>query len=386
MIPVLRVMKHCRTWPLVILIALLAWSTMAAQEQRRITSIEWGRTAAGDKVDLYTLRGRGGLVVRISNFGGVIVAIDVPNRQGSTTDVMLGYDDLASYERGGVFGAVIGRYANRIGSNGTFPLGGRVVQLNGVNPDQKIVLHSGSAGFQKRVWRAEPHEGSEPALVLTLLSPEGDGGFPATLTTTLTYTVTSDNALRLDYRAVSDGPTVANLTNHAYFALQGEGRGDILNQRLQLFADRYTPTTPDNLPTGEIVRVANTPLDFRKPVRLGDALGSAFEPIALRRGLDLNWVINGRAGSLRRAARITDPQTGIAMDVSTTQPGVQVYTNNVMRATTGKGGRQYGNHSAICFETQHYPDSPNRPEFPSTLVTPASPLHEVTVYRFSNAG
>ena len=375
-------MKHCRIGGLVTIVALVAWQTMSAQEPGRITRAEWGTTAAGEKIDMYTLRGRGGLVARITNFGGVIVALDVPNRQSSLTDVMLGFDDLASYERGGVYGAVIGRYANRIGSNGTFPLDGRVVQLVRA-PDQKIVLHSGAAGFQKRVWRAEPREGPEPALTLTLVSGDGDGGFPGTLTTSLTYTVTSDNSLRLEYRATSDRPTVANLTNHAYFALQGEGRGDILNQRLQLFADRYTPTTPDNLPTGEIAIVSNTPLDFRKPVRLGDVLDSSFEAIALRRGLDLNWVVNGRVGSLRRAARITEAATGIAMDVSTTQPGLQVYTNNVMRATTGKGGRQYGNHSAICFETQHYPDSPNRPEFPSTLVTPSAPLHEVTVYRFS---
>jgi len=373
----------CRVAIVALIIGLPAWHSLAAQEQRRISGVEWGRTAAGEIVDLYTLRGRGGLTVRISNFGGVITAIDVPNRQGSTTDVMLGYDDFASYERGGVFGAVIGRYANRIGSNGTFPLDGRLVQLARANPDQKIVLHSGAAGFQKRVWRAEAHDGPEPSVTLTLISADGDGGFPATLTTTLTYTVTSDNALRLDYRAVSDAPTVVNLTNHAYFALQGEGRGDIRTQRLQLFADRYTPATADNLPTGEIATVANTPLDFRTPVRLGDVLDSPFEQIALRRGLDLNWVINGPAGVLRPAARISDPDTGIALDVSTTQPGIQIYTNNVMRTTTGKGGRLYGTHSAICFETQHYPDSPNRPEFPSTVVTPESPLHEVTVYRFS---
>ena len=376
-------MKHGKTGALAVVVGLLAWPTISAQEPHRIASVDWGTTAAGEKVDLYTLRGRGGLVARISTFGGTIVALDVPNRSGSTSDVMLGFDDLASYERGGVYGAVIGRYANRIGSNGTFPLEGRLVQLVRANPDQKVVLHSGAAGFQKRVWRAEPHDGDEPALTLTLVSGDGDGGFPGTLTTTLTYTVTSNNSLRLDYRAVSDRPTVANLTNHAYFALQGEGRGDILSQSLQIFADRYTPATADNLPTGEIASVANTLLDFRKPVRLGEVLESSFEPIALRRGLDLNWVINGRAGVLRRAARIADPGTGIAMDVSTTQPGVQVYTNNVMRPTIGKGGRQYGNHSAICFETQHYPDSPNRPEFPSTLVTPSAPLHEITVYRFS---
>ncbi len=366
-----------------LVVVAVACALVSAQRRSTVSRIDWGMTASGEQVGLYTLTGRSGIVARISNFGAVIVGLDVPNRAGSKTDVMLGFDDLASYERGGVYGAVIGRYANRIGSNGTFPLDGRIVQLDRATPGQQIILHSGASGFQKRVWRAEPHEGDEPSLTLTLVSPDGDGGFPGTLSTTVTYTVTRDNALRLEYRATTDRPTVANLTNHAYFALQGEGRGDISEQRLEVLADRYTPARPDNLPTGELASVASTPLDFRTPVRLGDVLDSSFEQIALRRGLDLNWVINGRAGTLRRAARLSEPRTGIAMEVSTTQPGVQLYTNNVMRETIGKGGRQYGNHSAICFETQHYPDSPNRPEFPSTVVTPSAPLHEVTVYRFS---
>ena len=354
----------------------------SAQDRGSVRRDDWGTTAGGDKVAIYTLTGRGGLIARISDFGGVIVALEVPGRQGIRTDVMLGYDDFASYERGGVYGALIGRFANRIGNNGTFPLDGRVIQLDRATPDQKVVLHSGAAGFQKRLWHAEPHDSPDPSLTLTLVSPDGDGGFPGTLTTTVTYTVTAQNALRLEYRAVSDRITVANLTNHAYFALQGEGHGDIRNQRLEVFADRYTPAAPDNLPTGELAPVANTPLDFRKPVSLSAVLDSPFEPIALRRGLDLNWVITGRAGRLRPAARLTDPDTGIAMEVSTTQPDMQIYTNNVMRATTGKGGRQYGMHSAICFETQHYPDSPNHPRFPSTVVTPSAPLHEITVYAF----
>jgi aldose 1-epimerase len=369
----------------VVVALLLLCAPVAAQGKGRIRLLEWGTTAGGDRVELYTLTGAGGLVARIATFGARIVGLDVPNRNGSTTDVMLGFDDLASYERGGVYGAVIGRFANRIGSNGTFPLDGRTVQLQRANPDQKIVLHSGASGFQNRVWRAEPHDGREPSVTMTLVSADGDGGFPGVLTTTVTYTVTRDNALRLEYRAVADRPTVANLTNHAYFALHGEGRGDIANQRLEVFADRYTPASPDNLPTGTIAPVAGTPLDFRMPVRLGDILDSPFEQIALRRGLDINMVVNGRPGSLRRAARLSDVDTGIVMEVSTTQPGIQLYTTNVARPTTGKGSHSYGNHAAICFETQHYPDSPNRPEFPSTIIRPSRPLHEVTVYKFSIA-
>ncbi len=365
--------------------ALLLCACLSAQAEAGITRVEWGTTAKGEKVEIYTLTGAGGLEARISNFGGVIVTLNVPNRNGSKTDVMLGYDDLASYEKGGVYGAVIGRYANRIGSNGTFPLDGKTIQLERANPDQQIVIHGGTAGFQRKVWHAEMHDGAEPSLTLTVVSPDGDGGFPGALATTLVYTVTRDNALTLDYRATSDRPTVVNLTNHAYFALQGEGNGDVSDQRMQVFADSYTPSSPDNLPTGAIALVAGTPLDFRKPVRLGDILDSPFEQIALRRGLDINMIVNGTPGVLRPAARISDPTTGIVMEVSTTQPGIQLYSDNVTRVAPGKGGKPYGNRYSMSFETQHYPDSPNRPEFPSTVVTPSTPLHEVTVYKFSTA-
>ena len=245
------------------------------------------------------------------------------------------------------------------------------------------MIHGGTAGFQKKVWQAQMHDGVEPSLTLTVVSPDGDGGFPGTLTTTLIYTVTADNALTLDYRATSDAPTVANLTNHAYFALQGEGDGDISNQQLQLFADRYTPGGIDNLPTGEMAPVVGTPLNFTTPVRLGDVLDSPFEQIAWRRGLDVNMIVNGTPGTIRPAARLSDRTTGIVMAVSTTQPGMQVYTDNIARPVAGKGGKLYGNHFAVSFETQHYPDSPNRPEFPSTVVSPSTPLHEVTIFTFS---
>ena len=363
--------------------ALLLCTCLFAQARAGITRADWGTTAKGEKVEIYTVTGTGGLEARISNFGGVIVTLNVPNRNGSKTDVMLGYDDLASYEKGGVYGAAIGRYANRIGSNGTFPLDGKTIQLERGNPDQKIVIHGGTAGFQKKVWHAEMHDGTEPSLTLTVVSPHGDGGFPGALTTTLVYTVTRDNALTLDYRAVSDRPTVVNLTNHAYFALQGEGNGDVSDQRMQVFADRYTPSSPDNLPTGDIALAAGTPLDFRKRVRLGDILDSRFEQVALRRGLDINMIVNGTPGVLRPAARISDPKTGIVMEVFTTEPGMQLYSDNVTGTVPGKGGKPYGNHYSMSFETQHYPDSPNRPEFPSTVVTPSTPLHEVTGYKFS---
>jgi aldose 1-epimerase len=367
-----------------ILLALILVVLAAPTRAANITKIDWGMTTAGEKVELFTLKGAGGLTARISNYGGVIVQLLVPDRNGQIADVTLGYDSLASYEKDGVYGAVIGRYVNRIGNHGSFPLEGKVIHLPLATPDQKIVIHSGNAGFQKRVWQAAMLDGPEPSLTLTLSSADGDGGFPGTLTATVTYTVTRDNALKMDIRAVTDQPTVANLTNHAYFNLGGDGSGDVTNERLQMFADQYTPADSDGLPIGEIAPVAGTPLDFRKPVRLGDILDSSFVQIAQRKGLDINMIVNGRPGTLRPAVRITDPASGRVMEVLTTQPGVQVYSDNITDTILGKDGKHYGNRQAMCFETQHYPDSPNRANFPSTEITPSKPLHEVTVYKFSN--
>ncbi len=363
---------------------ILVLTAMPAARAANITRVYWGATPEGQKVYLFTLTGAGGLTARITNYGGVIVGLLAPDRKGQKADVVLGEDDLASYLKGGPAAAITGRYANRIGSNGTFPLDGRTVQLARTSPDQKIVIHGGTAPYSKKVWRATMHDGAEPSLALELLSPDGDGGFPGTLTSTVTYTVTRDNALRLDYRAATDKPTVVNLTNHAYFSLGGEGRGDVMDQRLQVFADRYAVSDADGLPTGEIASVAGTPLDFRQPVRVGDILDSSFAQIAQRKGLDINMIVNGQPGTMRPAARLTDPRSGRVLEVSTTQPGVQVYSDNIVGTVPGKGGKQYGNRYALCFETQHYPDSPNHPNFPSTAVTPSKPLHEVTVFKFSN--
>ena len=367
-----------------VVIGLMLSAPAAPALAANITEADWGVTSAGEKVELFTLKGAGGLTAQISNYGAVIVELLVPDRNGQIADVTLGYDALASYEKDGVYGAVIGRYVNRIGNHGSFPLEGKTIHLPLTSPDQKIVIHGGNAGFQKRVWRAAMHDGPEPSVTLTLNSPDGDGGFPGALTATVIYTVTRDNALKMDIRAVTDQPTVANLTNHAYFNLGGDGSGDVLNERMQVFADQYTPADGDGLPTGQIAPVAGTPLDFRKPVRLGDIVDSSFVQIAQRKGLDINMIINGTPGTLRPAVRITDPASGRVMEVLTTQPGVQVYSDNITDTVLGKGGKHYGNRQAICFETQHYPDSPNRANFPSTEIKPSKPLHEITVYKFSN--
>src|ERR1700754_4924623 len=227
-----------------------------AAQARNITSQDWGIPQSGEKVSLFTLTSGHGLEARITNYGGRIVSLYVPNSHGGKTDVQLGYDDFAAYEKAGDFyGALVGRYVGRISRGGSFSLNGKTYQLEKRDPNAPFVIHGGTAGFNRKLWKAQMQDGPEPSLILTLVSPDGDGGFPGELTTTVTYTVTSDNALRLEYRATSDRPTVANFTNHAMFALQGEGNGDIADQTMQIFADRYTPADAGNLVTGEIAPV-----------------------------------------------------------------------------------------------------------------------------------
>jgi len=375
-------MRQKRTIAVAILLAALlpaapAWAA-------NIEKTDWGTTTGGQKVSLYTLTGKGGLVARISDYGGDIVALNVPNKQSGKTDTMLGFDDFASYQKGSVFGSIIGRYVGRISKGGSFTLDGKTTQLEKRNPNAMFVIHGGTAGFSAKVWTATLHDGAEPSLALTVVSPDGDGGFPGVLTTTVTYTVTRDNALKLDYRATSDRPTPVNLTNHAYFALQGEGNGDVSGQELQVFADHYLPQDADNLVTGEIAKVDGTPFDFRKPVRIGTVLNSPFDQIAMRKGLDICMIVNGTPGRMRPAVRLSDSKTGIVMDVSTTQPAVQLYSDNIEdRTVTGKGGKIYRTFSSMSLETEGYLDAVNQPQFPSTIVTPSKPLHEVTLFKFS---
>ncbi len=366
------------------LLLVLFWAGASSAQAANITAADWGTTVDGRKIQLFTLTGPKGLEARITNYGGMIVSLMVPNKQGTKTDTELGFDDAASYQKGSVFGAVIGRYVGRVSHGGSFSIDGKTYQLEKSSPDAKFVIHGGTAPFSKKLWQAEMKDGAEPSLVLTLVSPDGDGGFPGELTTVMTYTLTKDRALRIDYKATSDRPTIANLTNHSYFALQGEGNGDISNQTLQVFADKYTPQDADNLVTGEIASVDGTPFDFRKPVRLGTVLNSPFDQIAMRGGLDICMIINGKPGTLRRAARLADPGTGIVMDVSTTQPGLQLYSDNIgTRTQVGKGGKIYRTFYSMSLETEGYLDAINHPNFPSKLVAPGQPLHEVTEFRFS---
>ena len=385
----------------VLLAALLAAPAQSAlakspKIKAGISGEDWGVTQKGEKVRLYTLTGKGGMVARITNFGGVVVDLTVPDRHGKPVNVVLGYDDFASYEKGGVYSALIGRYANRLSFK--FPVDGKIYEQpappprpaqagSPPQPPRTYIQHGGSNGFQKRVWDAVAHDGPEPSLALTIKEADGTGGFPGNITVTVTYTVRADNRLVLDYKGTTDKPTVMNLTNHFYFNLNG-GAKDISDERLTLFSSRYTPFDANAMPTGIIAPVAGTPYDFTKPVRIGDrlALPDVMQTVGDGTrifGYDTSLLTDGVVGQLRPAARLDDPDTGIVMVTFTTQPGLELYTDNINTQVKGRKGALYGNHWAISLETQRAADTPNHPNFTSAEVTPERPLHEVTEYRFS---
>lgn len=341
----------------------------------------FGKTTDDLPVDLFTLTNDRGLEVKITNYGGIITALQAPDRAGVPGDIVLGFDDLASYLRGHpYFGCIIGRYGNRI-AGGRFTLGGRTYQLavnNGPNH-----LHGGLVGFDKKVWHATAAK-SDDAVMLTLsyLSRDGEEGYPGNLAVTVIYTLTNRNALRIDYLATTDRDTVLNLTNHTYFNLAG--RGDVLDHEVMINADHFTPVNEALIPTGELASVDGTPLDFRQPMRIGARINDPHEQIAYAGGYDHNFVINGAAGELRLAVRVSEPTTGRMLEVMTTEPGMQLYTGNFLDGTlVGKGGWVYARRSGLCLETQHFPDSPNQPDFPSTVLRPGETFRSTTVFTFS---
>jgi aldose 1-epimerase len=332
-------------------------------------------------VNRYTLTNRDGLVATITDLGGHLTELHLPDRSGRTADVVLGHSTLESYRDRAItpyFGAIVGRYANRI-AGGRFTLDGTPYTL--ATNDGPHHLHGGESGFDQKVWDAEPMpDGPDgPALRLTCSSPDGEEGYPGLLRATVVYTLTHDNALTIDYRATADAPTVVNLTNHAYFNLAGEASGAVVTDHvLQLHAARYTVVDETLIPTGELAPVRGTPFDFTTPRPIGERLADVAGP-----GHDHNFVIDGEPGALRPAARVHHPGSGRVMEIHTTQPGVQFYDGNLLDGSiTGKGGRAYVKHYGFCLETQHFPDSPNRPGFPSTVLRPGEEYHEVTVHRF----
>ncbi|WAL63593.1 galactose mutarotase [Amycolatopsis cynarae] len=354
-------------------------------------SKEYFGQADGTAVYRYTLGNARGMRVRILSYGGIIQTLEVPDRHGHRANVVLGFPTLADYVAknspaagGGVyFGALVGRYANRI-AKGTFTLDGRTYHLPVNNNGNS--LHGGTSGFDQKVWGAEEVPAisgrGTAGLRLSLTSPDGDQGYPGTLRATVTYTLDNENRLSIDYRATTDKPTVVNLTNHTYWNLAGEGSGTVYDQRLQLDAGRYTPTDATQIPTGELAPVQGTPFDFRAPVPIGARISDNDPQLLTGQGYDHNWVLDSGGGPVPTvAARATDPGSGRSLTVSTTEPGIQFYSGNFLTGTlVGTGGKIYRQSAGFALETQHFPDSPNHPEFPSTVLRPGQTYHSTTVY------
>jgi aldose 1-epimerase len=341
----------------------------------------FGTTPDGQAVDLYTLTNQHDMEVRITNYGAIIVSIRTPDRAGQIGDVVLGFDTLDGYlHNTPFFGAVVGRYGNRI-AKGRFSLDG--VEHTLATNDGENHLHGGVKGFDKAVWTASEAESPDgPSLQLEYVSADGEEGYPGTLTARVVYTLTADDTLRIEYSATTDKATVVNLTNHSYFNLSGSG--DILGDELMIAASRFTPVDAGLIPTGELRSVTGTPFDFTTPTAIGARIDADDEQIRLGGGYDHNFVLDKEPGVLGLAARVHDPASGRVLEVRTTEPGVQFYTGNFLDGTlTGKGGVAYPRRSGFCLETQHFPDSPNHPDFPSTVLEPGQRYETTTVFAFS---
>jgi aldose 1-epimerase len=356
-------------------------SGCARQAKPGVVKTPFGVMNDGRAVDLFTLTNRNGLEAKITNYGGIVTRLAVPDRNGRLGDVVLGYDSLSSYvAKTPYFGCIVGRYGNRI-AKAKFKLDGKTVRLT-VN-DGPNQLHGGRAGFDKVLWTAEPSD-SSAAVKLTYASKDGEEGYPGNLTATVTYTLTDDNALRIDYEAVTDKPTVVNLTHHSYFNLSGDPSADALGTELTLLADTFTPVDGTLIPTGELRSVDGTPFDFRKPVKIGARIHMEDDQLKKGGGYDHNWVLNGWDGTLQIVAAAFDSVSGRLMEVLTTEPGMQFYSGNFLDGTiTGKAGVVYRKRAGFCLESQHYPDSPNHANFPSTVLKPGETYKTTTVYRFS---
>lgn len=342
----------------------------------------FGTLPDGSAVELFTLKNVRGVEVRAMSYGAIIQSLRVPDRNGQVDDVVLGYDTAAEYAtKGGYFGAVVGRYANRI-ANARFALDGRTYQLAANNGRNH--LHGGVKGFDKVIWKGEParHERG-PSVTFTYTSPDGEEGYPGTLEVRVSYTLTDTNELIVDYRATTSARTVVNLSQHSFFNLAGQASRDVLEHELQIDADRYTPVDDTLIPTGELASVADTPFDFRTPMAIGKRIGADHLQLTRGRGYDHNFVVTRATDGLQRAARVVEPSTGRTLEVATTEPGMQFYSGNFLDGTlTGKQGRVFRQRFGFCLETQHFPDSPNQPSFPSTVLEPGAEYRSSTVFRF----
>jgi aldose 1-epimerase len=350
-----------------------------------ISRADYGKTPEGQAVELFTLHNRNGTEAQITNYGGTVTSLKTADKNGRFADVVLGYDTLADYVKsrnGPYLGALIGRYGNRI-AHGTFSLEGRVYTLAKNNGENS--LHGGLKGFDQAVWQVmEARVSGEGAMLeLSYLSRDMEEGFPGNLTVNATYTLTEDNGLKLDFEATTDKTTLCNLTQHSYFNLAGQG--DILGHTAQIHADRFTPVNASLIPTGELRSVTGTPLDFLKPTPIGSRINdSGDEQIKRGNGYDHNYVLNKKPGELSLAARVQEPGSGRTLEVWTTEPGIQFYSGNFLPSTpVGRGGQIYQPRHGFCFEPQHFPDSPNQPEFPSTTLKPGDTYRSTMIYQFS---
>lgn len=354
-----------------------------------VAQTDFGVTPYGDTVQLFTVTNAHGMELRAMTWGGIILSLKVPDRNGVLGDVVLGYDDLDGYlGETPYFGALIGRYGNRIGGS-SFTLDGTAHRLE--DNDGPNSLHGGFRGFDKQNWEATPlMTDDEAGVAFTRISPDGEGGYPGNLSVRVTYTLTDDNDLVVDYQATTDRATPVNLTQHSYFNLAGDGSGDILGHRLTLNASRYTPVDETLIPAGELAPVEGTPFDFRTPHTIGERIGADDQQIAFGGGYDHNWVLDrdgAVAGALVLAARVEEPVSGRIMEVRTTEPGIQFYSGNFLDGSlTGKAGHVYEHRNGFCLETQHYPDSPNQPAFPSTILRPDGAYQSRTVFSFDVMG
>jgi aldose 1-epimerase len=356
-----------------------------SSQKARIEKRSFGQLSDGASVDIYTLTNRNGLQVRITNYGGAVVSLKTPDARGRLADIVLGYDGPGGYVADtSYFGVLIGRYANRI-AGGKFKLNGidyQLAQNNGVNH-----LHGGVRGFNKVIWQArESKRYDGVALELSYLSKDLEEGYPGNLMLSATYVLSDANELRIEYAATTDKETIVNFTHHSYFNLAGAGSGDILSHRVTLNADRFTPVNETLIPTGELATVQGTPFDFHSPTAIGSRIDQADEQLRLGKGYDHNFVLNKIGDELSLAARVYEPAYGRTLEVWTTEPGMQFYTGNFLDGVRGKAGKVYNRRGGFCLEAQHFPDSPNQPRFPSTVLKPGERYTQTTVYKFGVRG
>lgn len=357
--------------------------TTAKGAEAKLKKESFGKLPDGTPVDVYTLTNKNGVEAKITNYGATLTSVKVPDRNGKIDDVELGYDNIDGYlDKNPHLGAIAGRYANRI-AKGEFKLGGKTYTLaknNGPNH-----LHGGPNGFFKQLWTAKDVSGKDgQAVSFTYLSKDGEENYPGNLTATVTYTLTDKNELKIEYQATTDKETILNLTNHAYFNLAGAGNGDILKHQLKINAKQFTPVDKTLIPTGKLENLAGTPMDFSTLTAIGDRIDSTYEQLVIGKGYDHNYVLATGGSLTTQAVEAYEPTTGRVMEVFTDQPGVQLYTGNFLDGTiTGKGGKSYPRRGGFCLETQHFPDSPNQPSFPTTALKPGDKYQTTTIFKFS---